>query len=359
MSHATSVSRPRGAEGVKPASPEGRYRELDALRGLAAMAVVLFHYTVRYFELFPGQALPFRAVYGSFGVEVFFGISGFVILMTLERSRTATDFLVSRFSRLYPAYWVCIAVTMAVLQAFPLPGREVSWSQALVNLTMWQEVLRVPHVDGVYWSLQIELIFYCMMLLLFVAGLLNHARAALVVWLSISIVAQLVALSVVRPVPYFVERYLLLAHCAFFSIGAAAYLDFRAREISTATWGIFALALVSAWFWKGTGGLCVALGMTLLFALLIRRKLGFLDKPALVFLGTVSYPLYLLHQNIGYVVIRSLTAHGTAFPLAMLAAVALAFALAATVTYGVERPALKAIRSWLRPRHGAAQPSRP
>ena len=190
-----------------------RYRELDAIRGLAACAVVLFHYTVRYFELFPGPAPLVSARFGSFGVEVFFGISGFVILMTLERTRTAKAFLVSRLSRLYPAYWVCVAITFAVTQLYPLGTRSVTATQALVNLTMWQEVLHTPHVDGVYWSLQIELIFYVLMLLVLLAGWLRNARSVLMGWLIFSIVCQGVSHGVGRPVPYFLERYLLLAHC--------------------------------------------------------------------------------------------------------------------------------------------------
>jgi peptidoglycan/LPS O-acetylase OafA/YrhL len=336
----------RGATG----GGEGRHRELDAIRGLAALAVVLFHYTVRYAELFPGPTAPLRVAFGSFGVEVFFGISGFVILMTLERSSTARDFLVSRFSRLYPAYWICIAITMTVMQIFPLPGRGASWPQALANLSMWQELWQVPHVDGVYWSLQVELIFYGLMLLMFLAGLLHRARGALLAWLVVSVVTQLVSALLGRPAPYVAERFLLLDHSAFFAIGAAAYLDFRTRKLSRATWSIFALALASAWLWTGVNGLWVALGMTVLFALLIHRKLDMLDNRPLVWLGTISYPLYLLHQNIGYVVIRSLTSAGVAYVLAMVVAIMLSFALASAVTYAVERPALKWIRSRLRPR---------
>src|SRR5262245_55208370 len=84
-------------------SQSGRFLELDVLRGLAAMTVVFFHFSrhgTRYFEAYPFDFWP-----GEFGVHLFFTISGFVIYFTLERSRTVGDFLFSRFSRLYPAYW--------------------------------------------------------------------------------------------------------------------------------------------------------------------------------------------------------------------------------------------------------------
>ena len=97
-------------------------RQLQAgLAGLAALAVVLFHYTVRYDELFTYASPPlFRATQGFYGVEFFFGISGFVIFMTLDRSRRAMDFVVSRFSRLWPA----LALVSLMIFAGQAPAAE-------------------------------------------------------------------------------------------------------------------------------------------------------------------------------------------------------------------------------------------
>ena len=78
-----------------------RLTELDSLRGIAAMAVVLFHYTTRFTELYGHTAPPvFSVPLGHLGVNLFFMISGFVIFMTLERTLTSRDFIISRFSRL-------------------------------------------------------------------------------------------------------------------------------------------------------------------------------------------------------------------------------------------------------------------
>lgn len=346
----TKISTTDSAAATGPALHKSeRYRELDAIRGLAACAVVLFHFTVRYFELFPGPSPPFSARFGSFGVEVFFGISGFVILMTLERTRTAKAFLVSRLSRLYPAYWVCVAITFTVTQLYPLGSRSVTAKQALVNLTMWQEVFHVPHVDGVYWSLQIELIFYVLMILVLSAGWLRHARWLLIAWLVLSILCQGVSRGFDRPVPYLLERYLLLAHCGYFVIGAAAYLDFRLRRVSPMTWASFALALTSVALWSGVSGLVVTAGMVVLFTLLVQRRAALLDNRILVFLGTISYPLYLLHQNIGYVLIELLRARGFGVGTAIVGAIVAALVLGTLVTFFVERPALRWIRSLLLP----------
>lgn len=325
-----------------------RYRELDALRGLAALAVVLFHYTVRYFELFPGVPPGLQFSHGSLGVEVFFGISGFVILMTLERSKSASDFLVSRFSRLYPAYWTCVAVTYLAMLSWPLPGRSATPVEALVNLSMWQEVLHVPHVDGVYWSLQVELIFYALMLATYVAGLLRHVRVLLVLWLLVALMALSISHWLGRPIPYLAERFLLLQFSAFFAIGASAYLAFKIQRIDLWNWAAFALAVPVAGGYHGKAGWIVASGMVILFVLIARRKAGFLDNPVLVYLGTISYTLYLLHQNIGYAVVRAAQTSGLSIEMGIGLAVAVSMTLATGVTYAVEKPSLKWIRQRLR-----------
>jgi len=339
-----------------------RSRELDAVRGIAALMVVLFHYTVRYAALWGDPGAPFHATFGYLGVQVFFGVSGFVILMTLERSRTAADFVIARASRLFPAYWVALLVTFAVLLAFPLPDRVPSWRQGLVNMTMLQAFVNVPHVDGVYWSLEVELVFYAWMLAIFAAGWMRHARALMALWLALSIATLLAALLLHRGVPTLASRYLLVEYSAFFCIGAAAYLDFRTRRIARHSWGLFALAGVAAWLAGGLPGLLVAAAMVLLFALLVWRKAGLLNAAPLVFLGTISYPLYLLHQNIGYVILRNLRAQGVDYGWALALACAVSLGAATALTFGVERPAQRRLRAWRenrRSRAGRIEGARP
>lgn len=339
-----------GREAVQAsiAKKSQRYRELDALRGLAALSVVLFHYTVRYFELFAGAPPLIQFDQGALGVEVFFGISGFVILMTLERSRTAGDFLVSRFSRLYPAYWTCLALTYAAMAFWPLPGREVAPLDALVDITMWQEVLGFRHVDGVYWSLQVELIFYALMLAIYLAGWLRHVRVLLALWLVVALITMLGAQLLSRSVPYIAERYLLLQYSAFFAIGGSAYLAFMQQRIGMDNCVLFLLAIAVAFAYHGRAGLVVSVGMVGLFILIARRKAAFLDQPVLVFLGTISYSWYLLHQNIGYDVIRAVQGEGYRTEVAIAAAIAATMLMATFVTYAVEQPALKWIRRRVR-----------
>ena len=147
---------------------KGRIYELDALRGIAVLAVILFHYTFKYNEEYNqiGLENSFNFSYGHFGVELFFIISGYVIFMTVDKIKTARQFIWLRFTRLFPVYWTGVVFTFVLVSLIGLPGREITFKAFLFNFTMLQDLFQIPSVDGAYWSLLPELMFYLAMLIL-------------------------------------------------------------------------------------------------------------------------------------------------------------------------------------------------
>jgi peptidoglycan/LPS O-acetylase OafA/YrhL len=350
-----------------PRAPVSRIRELDALRGLAALAVVAFHYTTRFDELFghaPG--LSWRAPWGAAGVELFFILSGFVIFMTLDRTKSALDFVIGRFARLYPAYWTALAVTLAVVTCANLPGQQVAPWEAWLNVTMLQGLFRARHVDGTYWSLQAELLFYAAMLAMHRVGALRHLHATLALWLAAAFVAEGCATGriatggwggeSVSAAATKMQTLLSLKYIHLFAIGMLLY-DARRRGARAAEasrrrkWEAGALAASCLTYravfdsWEGAG---LVVAMAALVAAAVAPGLAWLRRPLaarpLVFLGTISYSLYLIHQNVGYVVLLELEAAGISPNLAVMAAGALALAAAALLTRAVEQPTMNAVR---------------
>ena len=123
-----------------------RLTELDALRGLAALSVCLFHFD--YFN------------YGVTGVDLFFMISGFVIFMSVSNAKNINDFIFSRIIRLYPVYWlsIFIAVLAYYVKSNTFPPHHTSY--ILGNLLMIQPVFRTPVLVDAYWTLYVEILFY-------------------------------------------------------------------------------------------------------------------------------------------------------------------------------------------------------
>jgi peptidoglycan/LPS O-acetylase OafA/YrhL len=141
---------------------KARVPALDLLRLVAVLGVVLFHYGFRgptgleqtYVAL---PELAAFARYGFLGVPVFFVISGFVIAYSAE-GRTATEFAIARFVRIYPTFVLCMTVTFL---AVPLLGGsrfQASLGQWTANLVIAAPGSR--YVDSAYWSLVLEAVFY-------------------------------------------------------------------------------------------------------------------------------------------------------------------------------------------------------
>lgn len=338
-----------------------RLNQLDALRGLAAMAVVLFHFSTRFSELYP-QAAPqaWSLPMGHLGVNLFFIISGFVIFMTIERTARPTDFVVSRVSRLYPAYWVAILLTFCITHALTLPGKTVPLTTALANGLMFHGFFRVPHVDGVYWTLEVELLFYALILALFVGGRLAKVHRVLLGLLALRLAYHFAAVWWGQDWSWTVFRLLNLRNIAWFALGICCYQWVQPRSERkhaalaryTAGAALLSLALTESAL---AGLLGLAFSVTVLAA--ARGQLRWLEARPFVWLGAISYPLYLLHENIGWAVMLKLQALNWTAGWACAAALILVLALSDAVSRWVERPAMRWIRALYRRRAGALQVS--
>jgi peptidoglycan/LPS O-acetylase OafA/YrhL len=306
---------------------------------------MLFHYTWQARGVFPAaHPIAYGLFWGGYGVELFFAISGFVIFMTLERTGRTTDFVVSRASRLFPAYWAGILVTslmVALLGASSLS--QPGWVIA-ANMSMLQGFLYLPSVDGVYLSLTIELAFYFCMWTIWRTRQLDRIETLLLGWIALKLFWWLVPV-----LPSRLGLLLAVDYIAFFAIGIATYRVRQGQrsllqQAPVLLWG-FIVTLITG---GGEGALVHGI-VLLVFLALISGRLVWLNIPALIWLGAISYPLYLVHQLCGYAVIAQLEALGLSPELALLLTIAAVLALAQAIHLLVEQPALALFRgNWRR-----------
>lgn len=302
-----------------PTGPAARSRlyEVDLLRFAAALAVVLFHYAFDAFQNgdssldFSGTIGPV-AKYGYLGVDLFFLISGFVVFMSAW-GRPASRFLISRVTRLYPAYWVLLTATALIVAAGWVPEQSVKVGQYLVNLTMFQPLANVPHVEGAYWTLWAEWRFYALLFLLALVGITTgRALAFMWTWLGASVALALL------PLPSVLEQAAALIvqplYSHYFIAGMALFLvhrdgwtkqfvvllglswalgvyqvielgDVKEAELATQLDPVVLPAIVTAMFLLMTG---IATG-----------RLARFGRPYFTHLGRLTYPLYLGHATAG------------------------------------------------------------
>jgi len=168
---------------MQPAERPRHYAFVNALRGVAALLVMVFHQQIHTFYHYPKEQIPTNTAtwwlvfgffdLGKYAVAVFFMVSGFLIPATLrKRDSSLRQFVISRFFRLYPAYWVSIALMVGAMASLGRLG-EVSMKNVAVNLTMFQKFLGQADFVGVFWTLQIELVFYILVALMFKFGKIN------------------------------------------------------------------------------------------------------------------------------------------------------------------------------------------
>lgn len=288
-----------------------RLSSIQSARGVAAIMVVVFHALLisrKYFGA--GSGLPDAFVFGQTGVDLFFVISGFVMVLTTRRAhgepKAVLRFAMRRLLRIYPLYWLYFAVVLAIFLA--LPGMVNASQGGRVDLV--RSFLLLPSVTlplvQVAWSLTLELWFYCVFfcLLWLPARLLP---AGLAVWAGIVVAANL--LSVVPATP--VVNVVLHASAIQFILGSAACLVFLSKAKVSATGLLLAslILLVLAMSLSPVGTADVIASMSLLRACLFgaffstsllwavcRERGGAVMFPAFaVRLGDWSYSIYLGH----------------------------------------------------------------
>ncbi|MCV7707141.1 acyltransferase [Micrococcus luteus] len=341
-----------GSVSVAPAEkrvPGPRFRELDGLRGLAALAVVFSHYTGAHNSHYPQDPAAFHdAAWGAAGVQLFFIISGFVIFMSARRADRPSDFAISRAARLYPPYWISLVFAVVLLLLHPVPGFPFTWGQALVNLTMVQRWVGVDNVVDVYWTLAVEMQFYVIILILLY---LTRCRLSdrVVLWGSLawSVISWAVVLFTAPHVgsdpqrdPLWVKllnNATVAEYAPLFVLGMALYI---ARQTGQHR-GWVAAAAVSA-----VGSTFVMRGMPLALEVLVvvllavtvmlRKRTSVLLLAPVQWYGKISYSLYILHAIPGYLVIHALWPY-VGRNMAMLVALAVVSVLAwALQKYGEE-----------------------
>lgn len=293
-----------------------RIQEIDALRGFAAIAVVLFHFALGKNELNYGFNIGFT------GVDLFFVISGFVIFLSVQNSKNWRSFLWNRFVRLYPAYWVCVTITTLLIiiktQSIYFSKEPFEFSNNILlkyaaNMTMFNYYLKFDYIDQPYWTLTIELCFYLLIAFLLFTKLLKHIE---------TIGAFLLFASFLCSLPFISSNLIghkiimLIPLIKFFPLFYSGILLYKMKfeKITLKRFLLFILALLVQCasfynnddppafinFYEYTLSLICIYSV---FTLYLFDKLSFIITDATMWLGKISYSLYLIHQYLGVAII--------------------------------------------------------
>jgi peptidoglycan/LPS O-acetylase OafA/YrhL len=295
-----------------PRKPEtNRLQYLDALRGIAALMMVFFHFVLPPTTNFGENGRTFITIIsdymdlGRIGVVVFFAISGFIIPTSLNHRslHPVRKFLISRLFRLYPLYWVSIILCIAVA------GTRHSAYTIVANFTMIQGFLMAPEINGAAWTLAIELIFYAACLGLFLVNRLHERRIqfALVVGsLVLALVLAALRSILVRKFPVALPMVLAMMFFGTLWRGVVLDGDRLARRYAGPAIAILIIMIpvvslladrVDFGFHEWPVPYIFSYATGLAAFMLVTAKVR--RCPAwLAYLGTISYSTYLLHTPV-------------------------------------------------------------
>ena len=135
-----------------------------------------------------------------------------------------------------------------------------------------------------------------------------------------------------------------------FAIGIAAYRVRQGKRQRKQQWPALLAGLAAIAVTRPLADAAVYLAVAAVFYALVAGRLTMLNNRLLIWLGALSYPLYLIHQNMGYTVMWALERAGLSPLLALCFTIAAALGMAQFIHSLVEKPALSQIRSWWRER---------
>ncbi len=314
------------------------------VRGLAALLVVVQHSPMRFAKT--------HLSFGLGGVVAFFLVSGFIIPVSLERYGSLLRFWTGRFLRIAPLYYVCAGlVTYLMVKRYgALFTSHMHWDRYLVaNALLLQHAMHVPFAVDVSWTLTYEVAFYVVCSVLFAAGV--QARSTVWLWTGM-------ALSLAASAGYRAVSHHALAATALGLVVTALYgtVVFRCFDgtVSRAAvlWPLPALFALVGFMARtrevtALGGvedgsyasgasstlLSWALGFAVFGAVFFLRQRQF--PAVLLWLGRISYSLYLVHGSLRLVWPYPLDGSMTGYPLLVVVSVPLSWA-----TYSlIETPA--------------------
>jgi peptidoglycan/LPS O-acetylase OafA/YrhL len=355
---------------VETSHTEPRLRVLDAFRAIAILAVLIHHYLSRYA---PPDHVPSLYGYdhhypqwldlGAMGVQFFFIISGFVIFMTLHACHHLFEFWYRRLARLYPAYVIAMAMTFVIANMIGPAEFHSTLRDALSSLAfVTPYVPGARFVEPAYWSLVVEIQFYVCIGLIY-AFFRERFEIAWIACICAGSGLWLIGTLPHAQLAGSLSRYLFLsAYVPYFTAGIFFYQLYRRGGRHLAAMAAAALieyVIVTPRFTLSQH--LVSAAMIVAFVLFVRGRMEWLATPILVFVGGISYSLYLLHQYIGVAVIRLLK-QDLALPdlvtvsCAVLMCAALAYALARFVEIPAKRTLLRIARARIFPRLDAHFP---
>ena len=270
-------------------SNDNRIVSIQYLRGLAALGVVLCHYGSD-LKAYPKLSSFFS--FGQSGVFVFFLISGFIIVYSLNKSNYQSKqffkFLLKRSIRIDPSYFIAILLTivlfkiLAYLPSFKGDRIVLIPGQLIAHIFYAVPFTKYPFYNHVFWTLSVEFQFYLLI------GILYFLSDNRIFKLTFLVLFSLTCL-----IPFSNSYYLVFNYAPIFATGISLVDYYQKRSLSSIILPLLLLCLVEYKFGLPIFILLIFTSMSIPFFKIVIKPLKLL--------GDISYSLYLTHPLVSIV----------------------------------------------------------
>lgn len=290
-------------------SNSNRQGNIDGARGIAAVGVVLYHYTVNYSKFFElDYSLPFVNRYGNIGVTFFFILSAYFLMRKmLNDNIKPSRYVYQRIVRLWPSYAIAVLVTGSFL-LLTNSSLKSSVTGILLNLTMLNKLIGVPYVDGVYHTLTNELILLAVSTSILVTKLYKNPKLTILAWGGVTVIGRIILGMLGKDS----DLMLTLWFGSKYSFAFLTGYIFAYRKQEKKPWQIFGLLCIAIYTYITMGMMYFAYIVIsgIIVWVLLQDAFHFLGNKLFLFFGGISYQLFLIHEYIGFEIIHRLDIMG-------------------------------------------------
>jgi len=279
-------------------------KQVESIRGIIMVMIMFYHYTYRFTELYNINTINFFSLdnWGTIGVNTFFIISGYYMLSKDTLQYNAKEFFIKKFFRLYPAYVLCLTITFISMLIFGLENRTVTFIDYIINLFMVNGFIGIPYVDGGHWYLTYLILFYVIVSLAIYFKM--EKRKFIICWIICN--TTLLISSHFFSVLSHIYKVTGGQYAIFIIMGIILRELIDRNKNKKINILILSLAFIENLILNNIIATIGIIIFILCFVLVLKKEINILKNQLLTALGTISYIVYLLHQNIGYQILLCL-----------------------------------------------------
>lgn len=284
-----------------------RNLQVEGIRGVAMLLVLISHFFCRYQQIYQtnGYSCPLIITYfGTFGVAIFLAIFGYYI-----ESSGGYCLLRKRLIRLWPSYFVAITICFILTRIWELPGRTVTFSDYLFNIPFINGFIGVPYVDGAHWYLTTTIA--CLLCFSIIQLRVQNLRKVLYI-------AWMFMLAVVWALQIVFQGVISKGFALIYSLIGGEYVpvvmmgtvfSLANKKEKRYIFLLGAITVCDGIVMLGLQKFIVSFIAVLMVCLAVKNKMNLLEAKCFTFLGKTSYSIYLIHQNIGFLLIYYISRH--------------------------------------------------